>query len=453
MVALGGVVARLSMLRTDGVVYPDEVHQSLEQAHRLAFGYGLIPWEFEVGARCWLWPSLLVLPMKLADAVGAPPQLFARAFVAVLSGAAAWPIASLARVHGGGPIARLISAVVWSTLSLGVLLGSRALSETACVLPLTLGLALVLERNQTARWLGAGAALLTVAVMLRLQTAVFVAVVPVVLFARKERRNAGVLTGALFAGALLFGLFDLVTWGSFFHSAREYLRFNFVEGRAAEFGVEPWSYYPSRLWHSMWLAAPLLLLLASVAWRRAGPLLLIALPFVALHQATGHKELRFLLPALALAAVWAGLGVETLSERLPRRATSISLAALLCIQPPPGLLDFWKLGVSPNTRTPVADIAGPESRLLARAGKEKDVCGVVVNTRELGFTGAYAWLHRRIPLYDAMTQPPRSPEFANAVIEYEGKVVGDVLARDQGLVLVRVRPGCVEDTTFDWKLH
>ena len=28
--------------------YPDEIFQTIEQAHRLAFGYGVVPWEFEL---------------------------------------------------------------------------------------------------------------------------------------------------------------------------------------------------------------------------------------------------------------------------------------------------------------------------------------------------------------------------------------------------------------------
>ena len=44
---------------TRGVFWPDEVHQSLEQAHRLVFGYGFVPWEYQLGARSWILPGLL----------------------------------------------------------------------------------------------------------------------------------------------------------------------------------------------------------------------------------------------------------------------------------------------------------------------------------------------------------------------------------------------------------
>ena len=46
------------------VVWPDEIFQTLEQAHRLAFGYGIVPWEFRAGARSWLLPGLLAGAME-----------------------------------------------------------------------------------------------------------------------------------------------------------------------------------------------------------------------------------------------------------------------------------------------------------------------------------------------------------------------------------------------------
>ncbi|HZA50383.1 MAG TPA: hypothetical protein VE549_06560, partial [Myxococcaceae bacterium] len=30
----------------DGIYWPDEIYQSLEPAHRVVFGYGLVAWEF-----------------------------------------------------------------------------------------------------------------------------------------------------------------------------------------------------------------------------------------------------------------------------------------------------------------------------------------------------------------------------------------------------------------------
>src|SRR5580693_9349596 len=53
-----------------GVFWPDELFQNLEQAHRFAFGFGLRPWEFRLGARSWLLPGALGLWMKLLAGLG-----------------------------------------------------------------------------------------------------------------------------------------------------------------------------------------------------------------------------------------------------------------------------------------------------------------------------------------------------------------------------------------------
>ena len=39
---------------SDWIYRSDELVQHLEQAHRLVFGYGIVPWDYHYGARNWL---------------------------------------------------------------------------------------------------------------------------------------------------------------------------------------------------------------------------------------------------------------------------------------------------------------------------------------------------------------------------------------------------------------
>ena len=57
-------------LAGDFVLHPDEIMQYLEPAHRLAFGDGVIYWEWLYGARSWLVPGAVAAVMKLFDAAG-----------------------------------------------------------------------------------------------------------------------------------------------------------------------------------------------------------------------------------------------------------------------------------------------------------------------------------------------------------------------------------------------
>ena len=50
--------------------WDDEIFQATEPAHRLVFGYGIVPWEFQLGMRSWILPGT----MRRADAVVAPDR-------------------------------------------------------------------------------------------------------------------------------------------------------------------------------------------------------------------------------------------------------------------------------------------------------------------------------------------------------------------------------------------
>ena len=78
-----------------GMVWPDEIFQTLEQGHRFAFGLGMIPWEFRDGARSWVFPGLLGLAYKAASTLGVTKAL---TFVRIMKvGMAAFSILGVRR--------------------------------------------------------------------------------------------------------------------------------------------------------------------------------------------------------------------------------------------------------------------------------------------------------------------------------------------------------------------
>ena len=46
------------------VDWPDEIFQTTEPAHRLAFGNGVVTWEWLTGARNWFLPGWLAIIMR-----------------------------------------------------------------------------------------------------------------------------------------------------------------------------------------------------------------------------------------------------------------------------------------------------------------------------------------------------------------------------------------------------
>src|SRR5262245_58250067 len=87
------LLARLWVAWTDqGIIWPDEIYQSLEQAHRLVFGYGFVPWEFRDGARSWFFPVILGGLLKAGSWMGIGTGmglvLLAKSFMALVGAAA-----------------------------------------------------------------------------------------------------------------------------------------------------------------------------------------------------------------------------------------------------------------------------------------------------------------------------------------------------------------------------
>jgi hypothetical protein len=176
--ALGLVLRLLIVFGGDeGIIWPDEVYQSFEPAHRLVFGYGFVAWEFIDGARNWALPGLVAFWLKLCALLGGDsPFVYVRVVklvFALASVGAAWGVYRLAVVLGAQEVPAAAAAALWACCGVALLFGHRAMSENASALPVVWGLALVLERNGSRRRLVLGASLLGMATLLRLQAGVF----------------------------------------------------------------------------------------------------------------------------------------------------------------------------------------------------------------------------------------------------------------------------------------
>ena len=69
IILLAGAVLRLATLIVPHAFFPDEIFQYLEAAHRLAFGPGVVTWEYREHIRSWLVPLALAAPMWLGGAI------------------------------------------------------------------------------------------------------------------------------------------------------------------------------------------------------------------------------------------------------------------------------------------------------------------------------------------------------------------------------------------------
>ena len=128
-----GLAARLlAVFVFPGINHPDEIFQTVEQAHSLVFGTGLVPWEFVYGTRSWVLPGALAGLMVVASWLGDGPDYYMTIIGVTLAalGASSALCAFLwgRRFFGtaGGIIAGTLTAV-WID---AVYFGPRALSDT-----------------------------------------------------------------------------------------------------------------------------------------------------------------------------------------------------------------------------------------------------------------------------------------------------------------------------------
>lgn len=299
-------------------VWPDEIFQTTEQAHRLVFGSGLVPWEFQLGMRPWLLPGVIAGLMELSRLAGDGPDYYIPVIAAGFAALAAIPVICCflwgGRFFGiwGGFTAGAAVAVAPEL----VYFGARTLSEVVAGHLLVAAL-YVLEPGyqvNSRRRLFAGGALLGLVFLLRIQLAP--ALVVVTLWTNKRvirQRVPPMLAGA--GGVLaLAGILDAVTLGAPLVSVWRYFVYNVYYGASSTFGVEAWNFYllgELGVWGG---AAATLLPLAAVGARRVPLLLAAAAVIFASHSAFAHKEYRFIYPAVLLVMISAGIGLAQVAS-------------------------------------------------------------------------------------------------------------------------------------------
>src|SRR5262245_33463776 len=258
LVFLAGLLLRLEEARTPRTVHPDEIFQTLEPAHRLAYGYGVVTWEWRLGTRSWAFPALLAAIMRASDWIRASPTVYLRAVSVILSLGSlstiwfgfAWgrravchrTLESTGETGLEAAIVAAIGCAIWYEL---VIFGPRAFTEVVAAHVLLPGLYLGTHGtalSEKTRMFLSGL-LCGLAVAFRPQLA------PAALFAAiyfcrprwRERWRA--VAAGLLVPLISFGLVDAWTWSYPFQSFFRYVWVNIVEGRSKLYGTEPWYWY------------------------------------------------------------------------------------------------------------------------------------------------------------------------------------------------------------------
>jgi GPI mannosyltransferase 3 len=462
---IAGLGCRVYVMFTDdGIYWPDEIHQSLEPAHRLVFGYGLIAWEFSDGARNWAFPGVIAgLMSATAGLHGDRPQIYLpviRLVFVAMSLGTALGVYRLARGAGASEEAAAAGAAVWALAAPSIYFAHRVMSENAATVAAVWAVGLMLAPLASRRSLWLGGSLLGLSVLFRIQMGVLAIGVLAILAARRNWRSLCVCFAVLGVWSVAYGAIDALTWsdapgatyGGWFHSAIRYLQFSLIEGGSARWGTAPPSYYAEFIFKSMPIIGACLAIGLLAGLRYASALSVLALLFVVAHSAIPHKEFRFILPMLPLTIA----ATVTSFDALPRRARLAGIGLLLAGAVVSAAtfpsLTWGELGAQQHhadAKASAWDEGGPTNRLLLAANKQRDLCGLRVDHHP-AFHGASTYLHRPVHIYHDV---PESSGFYNYAIARVGSGL-PVVARDRDMELVRVARGirCTPDPDYDWRL-
>jgi len=380
-----------------GIHYPDEVIQSLEQAHRVVFGYGLVPWEYRDGARSWLLPGLLMAPMWLGDALAPGTGAYrylALAVVAALSASIAlvgywWGLRS-GRWHG------VLAALVLGTWFEIVYFGARALSEVVAGALLFAGVFHCSGSRDGRRAVLAGLCL-GGAFVFRFHLAPAIALAAAWHCRLDLRRSWLPLLAGASLPLLILGVADAFAWGMPFGSIVSNFQANILEGRSLLYGTSPAGWYVLQFLER-WCAAVAAIAALAVWGARRDPLpLLVALVVVLTHSAIAHKEYRFVYPAIPLVLLSAALGsaelCRWLAARLKRPAVHAGLVTGACVA---WVATSFALATTPLMRAEWS--RGRAGLVLMSSARGEADCGVGL-LAAWSWTGGYSSLHEDIPIH------------------------------------------------------
>jgi hypothetical protein len=248
--------------------------------------------------------------------------------------------------------------------------------------------------------------------VVRPQLTPVIAVAVIAIGGLRLRERYPALLGGLAVPIVLSGLLDWVTWGWPFHACLTYIYGLSVGGVAKAFGSNP--FYSFIGWNGRLGRVRNRDRSLRDLWRleAAGMLLIVATIFT-MHSAIGHKEYRYISPALPLLMTLAGirsvLAAFRLAERLGRPAIRRALMAALPLA--------WTIASIGLPASPVrlwywvrscGSILGPRA-----INADKEACGVYPRF------GDYVNLRPGIPYSPGDTTNPIAPNAYNYVISLQ----------------------------------
>ena len=397
-----GFSARVGIaLSSDVPLHYDEVMQYLEQAHRVVYGYGIVPWEYREGTRSWLVPGFISGILYGLKVLGSDrPELYINAVKIVFCAISLLIPAGMylfSRVHFGEQSARiaLVLGCFWYEL---VVFAHKPLTTFVATALFFLALALVVRNSRPVYALFAAMAF-TLAIAVRIQIAPAVALLMAVAMINYPRRQKQWFGFGVLVVVFSVGILDEISWGGWWRTYYKNIELNLFRDVASAFGTQPW--YQYTVWLLLASAGMFYVALgwAAVRFKKYGLLLICVLVIVTLHGLIGHKEYRFVFLVIPL---WLMITADLLASlKVWQSLTLKTVLAFICVA---GITNHlpWQEKVYLAIGYTVHDFLDRRSDRQAYLHLSKDdtVTGVIDLTSHWSISGGYYYLHKKVPLYD-----------------------------------------------------
>ena len=418
LLAAGFALRLLAGLSSDWAYRADEVMQYLEQAHRLLFGAGFMPWEIRIGARNLLIAAPAAGVMAICKSAGAGPDCYIPAVKMVYAAlslaipAALYLVARRLWDEAAGRAA-LVFGCLWYEF---VVFAPHVMPEQSAVIFILAGMACLPPRESVSAGvrLSAGAAArlflagLCVGLggLLRLPYIPAAGILGILILLGIPARRAPLVLGGAAAALGAAGTVDWIVWGKFLNSAFAYLEAWAVTDRFQAAGTTPWHIQFERLAACSAGLWPLLFVLAAANWRRHWVPLAVAAAVLAVHAyANTHSYSHVFLAPAMLALAFGGIASrppEFLRGILRggRKTAAAGALALLSLAGATHSLPGMSAAFWPEVRQPRFFFHEfpllRASRFLSRVPPEK-MRAVLWTAPDPYNTGGYYYFHHRVP--------------------------------------------------------
>ena len=450
---LGLALRSTIALMGDFVIHPDEIMQYLEPAHFLVFDRGVLHWEYYHGARSWFLPGFIAGILWLCQLAGLDQPAFYTDVVKVVFCLISMLIPYSMYVVGrhlfgemSGRIA-LVFGAFWYEL---VVFAHKPMSEFVATGLIFFLFAFVVRPTPASVWRPAAAAIFGVlACAIRFHYLPVAGLILLVKFLHVDKRARIAMISAGAVGLLGVGLFELITWGGFFHSYRINFLVNFVwsDVRNEETTL---LHFPAWLTVASGGLFLLATVLGGILWRRQ--LLVVALIASILlpHMWENHREYRFVffVIPLWLMVLADALAVFSIKIRHGRWLVSAGVGCFAAISvfgannAPPKQYGVYLWGQEKidflNRRQNLFDV-------YLRLATDSSVEGVLDMDESYPRIPGYYYLHRGIPLYALASEDlafiPKLDRYVSHIIVRHQVVVGGFSETARGRYIIETQSG------------